>query len=172
MKLGQQKEAQAVKTIAQRGVVVIGTAHGSSLASLLKNPELNLLVGGVSSVLIGDRLAERSAYRRRSQWDDDDPQPLKTTFERGGAPTFSIILELVDVEKWVIHLNTADSVDRMLTGGSPPTQTRYRHPIKRTMSVKYNNLKALELALSMGLCLEDGVPRMTGATGRKEKRSK
>ena len=56
--IGSPEEVRAVKSIAQRGVMLVGTAHGVSLSSLIEYPELNNLVGGVHQVVVGDRLAE------------------------------------------------------------------------------------------------------------------
>ena len=61
--IGTELEAQAARTIAERGVMLVATAHGNALANLIKNPTLCDLVGGIESVTLGDE----EARRRRSQ---------------------------------------------------------------------------------------------------------
>ena len=56
--IGTAEEVRAVKSVAQRGVMMVGTAHGTSLSSLIGNPELNALVGGVHQVILGDAEAK------------------------------------------------------------------------------------------------------------------
>jgi stage III sporulation protein SpoIIIAA len=79
---------RAVRSIAQRGVMVVGTAHGSSLGELLRNPELVPLVGGVTAVTLGDEAARR------------DNAGSKTRLERAGAPAFSSLLEVLARGRW------------------------------------------------------------------------
>ena len=79
--IGTEAEAQAARTIAERGVMLIATAHGTSLESLIKNPTLSDLVGGIQSVTLGDD----EARRRASQ---------KTVLEREKQPTFDIVIEI------------------------------------------------------------------------------
>ena len=81
--IGTEAEAQAARTIAERGVMLIATAHGNSLESLIKNPTLSDLVGGIQSVTLGDD----EARRRSSQ---------KTVLEREKQPTFDIVIEIID----------------------------------------------------------------------------
>ena len=81
--IGTEAEAQAARTIAERGVMLIATAHGNSLESLIKNPTLSDLVGGIQSVTLGDD----EAKRRASQ---------KTVLEREKQPTFDIVIEIID----------------------------------------------------------------------------
>jgi stage III sporulation protein SpoIIIAA len=90
--IGTAKEATAAKTISQRGVVLVGTAHGFSLESLLKNPDLNGLVGGVHPVVVGDRMAMEG-------------DGSKTKMERKGAPCFSTLVEIKSRNRWTIHMN-------------------------------------------------------------------
>ena len=111
--IGDLREVAAAKTIAQRGVVLVGTAHGTSLETLLKNPELNPLVGGIQPVILGDAAARSTNAGN------------KTRLERKGAPTFSTLVELLGPSKWRIHWNVAKSVDCLLAGKKPETQLRW-----------------------------------------------
>ncbi|MBQ2644466.1 single-stranded DNA-binding protein [bacterium] len=101
--IGTEAEAQAARTIAERGVMLIATAHGNNLESLIKNPILSDLVGGVSSVTLGDD----EAKRRGSQ---------KTVLEREKQPTFDIVMEIVDRNTLAVYKNTAEAVDYILRG--------------------------------------------------------
>ena len=101
--IGTEAEAQAARTIAERGVMLIATAHGNNLESLIKNPVLSDLVGGVSSVTLGDD----EAKRRGSQ---------KTVLEREKQPTFDIVIEIVDRNTLAVYKNTSEAVDYILRG--------------------------------------------------------
>lgn len=101
--IGTEAEAQAARTIAERGVMLIATAHGNSLESLIKNPTLSDLVGGIQSVTLGDD----EARRRASQ---------KTVLEREKQPTFDIVIEILDRNTLAVYKNTAEAVDYILRG--------------------------------------------------------
>lgn len=101
--IGTEAEAQAARTIAERGVMLIATAHGNSLESLIKNPTLSDLVGGIQSVTLGDD----EAKRRASQ---------KTVLEREKQPTFDIVIEIIDRNTLAVYKNTAEAVDYILRG--------------------------------------------------------
>ena len=101
--IGTEAEAQAARTIAERGVMLIATAHGNSLESLIKNPTLSDLVGGIQSVTLGDD----EAKRRASQ---------KTVLEREKQPTFDIVIEIIDRNTLAVYRNTAEAVDYILRG--------------------------------------------------------
>ncbi len=101
--IGTEEEAQAARTIAERGVMLIATAHGNTLDNLIKNPALSDLVGGVSSVTLGDD----EAKRRGSQ---------KTVLEREKQPTFDIVIEIIDRNTLAVYKNTAEAVDYILRG--------------------------------------------------------
>jgi stage III sporulation protein SpoIIIAA len=101
--IGTEAEAAAARTIAERGVQLIGTAHGNALENLLKNPTLVDLVGGIQTVTLGDE----EARRRGSQ---------KTVLERSSQPTFEICVEILDRQTLAIHRNVAESVDTLLRG--------------------------------------------------------
>ena len=101
--IGTEAEAQAARTIAERGVMLIATAHGNSLESLIKNPTLSDLVGGIQSVTLGDD----EAKRRSSQ---------KTVLEREKQPTFDIVVEILDRNTLAVYKDTAEAVDYILRG--------------------------------------------------------
>ncbi|MBE7382712.1 MAG: AAA family ATPase [Leptolyngbya sp. SIO1E4] len=109
--IGTELEATAARTIAERGVQLVGTAHGNQLENLIKNPTLSDLVGGIQSVTLGDD----EARRRGSQ---------KSVLERKAPPTFDIAIEMQERQRWVIHENVSETVDTLLRGRQPGTQVR------------------------------------------------
>ncbi|CAI8184764.1 MAG: Uncharacterised protein [Prochlorococcus marinus str. MIT 9215] len=109
--IGTELEAQAARTIAERGVQLVGTAHGNALANLIKNPTLSDLVGGIQSVTLGDD----EARRRRTQ---------KTVLERAAEPTFPLAVEMHTRHRWSIHADVAATVDLLLRGHLPRAQER------------------------------------------------
>jgi stage III sporulation protein SpoIIIAA len=109
--IGTELEAQAARTIAERGVMLVATAHGNELANLVKNPTLSDLVGGIESVTLGDE----EARRRRSQ---------KTVLERAAEPTFPLAVEMHSRNHWLIHRDVARTVDLLLRGQLPRPQVR------------------------------------------------
>jgi len=104
--IGTAAEALAARTIAERGVQLIGTAHGTTLESVLMNPTLSDLVGGVQTVILGDEEARMRGTR-------------KTITERKAAPTFDAVVELAAYDRLIVHVDTAEAVDRLLRGKSP-----------------------------------------------------
>jgi stage III sporulation protein SpoIIIAA len=111
--IGTELEAQAARTIAERGVQLVGTAHGSSLENLMLNPTLSDLVGGIQTVTLGDE----EARRRGTQ---------KTVLERKAPPTFDIMVEIVDRERVAVHRDVAEVVDSLLRGEVVPPEIRTR----------------------------------------------
>ncbi len=109
--IGTELEALAARTIAERGVQLVGTAHGNQLANLIKNPTLSDLVGGIQSVTLGDE----EARRRGSQ---------KTVLERKAPPTFEVAVEMQERSRWVVHDDVATTVDSLLRGRIPERQVR------------------------------------------------
>jgi stage III sporulation protein SpoIIIAA len=99
--ISTELETLAARTIAERGVKLIGTAHGNSLESLIKNPALSDLIGGIQYVTLGDE----EARTRGSQ---------KSVLERKARPAFKICLEISDPDTWVVHPNIEQSVDQIL----------------------------------------------------------
>ena len=111
--IGRELEAEAARTIAERGVQLIATAHGNTLDNLLINPTLSDLVGGVESVTLSDE----EARRRGTQ---------KTILERRAPPTFDVLIEIQDRQRLLIHHSVAESVDGLLRGRPPQAELRYR----------------------------------------------
>jgi stage III sporulation protein SpoIIIAA len=111
--IGTELEAQAARTIAERGVQLIGTAHGNNLDNLMLNPTLSDLIGGIQSVTLGDE----EARRRRSQ---------KSVLERKQPPTFDVIVEIQDRERVLVHSDVSATVDAMLLGEPVAPELRWR----------------------------------------------
>jgi stage III sporulation protein AA len=101
--IGTELEANAARTIAERGVQLVATAHGNTLENLVRNPTLSDLVGGVHTVTLGDV----EARRRGTQ---------KTVLERRAPPTFQVLVEIQGWSKVAVHPDVAEVVDRMLRG--------------------------------------------------------
>ncbi len=111
--IGRALEAEAARTIAERGVQLIGTAHGRTLSNLLLNPTLSDLVGGVESVTLSDE----EARRRGTQ---------KAVLERRAPPTFDVLIEMVDRQHLLVHHDVARAVDDLLRDRPLKTETRFR----------------------------------------------
>jgi stage III sporulation protein SpoIIIAA len=111
--IGNQAEAEAARTIAERGVQLIGTAHGQTLENLMLNPSLCDLVGGIQAVTLSDD----EARRRGTQ---------KTVLERKAPPTFDVVIELLDFDRLAVHSNVQRTVDLMLRGVPPKPEIRVR----------------------------------------------
>jgi hypothetical protein len=111
--IGRELEAMAARTIAERGVQLIGTAHGNTLENLLLNPTLSDLVGGIESVTLSDD----EARRRGTQ---------KTVLERRAPPTFDVLVEIQDRNRIAVQSDVAAAVDALLRGYPLPPEIRYR----------------------------------------------
>ena len=111
--IGTELEAQAARTIAERGVQLIGTAHGNNLDNLMLNPTLSDLIGGIQSVTLGDE----EARRRRTQ---------KSVLERKAPPTFDVIVEIQDRERVMVHADVSETVDAMLRGDPVAGEQRWK----------------------------------------------
>lgn len=111
--IGTELEAAAARTIAERGVQLIATAHGNSLGNLLVNPTLSDLVGGIQTVTLGDE----EARRRHTQ---------KSILERKSPPTFDVVVEQQSWQELVVHRDVADTVDNMLRGQVVVAEERTR----------------------------------------------
>ena len=111
--IGRELEAIAARTIAERGVQLIGTAHGNSLENLLLNPTLADLIGGIESVTLSDE----EARRRGTQ---------KTVLERRSPPTFDVLIEIQTRDRVAIHLDVATAVDALLRGHPQTPEVRSR----------------------------------------------
>jgi stage III sporulation protein SpoIIIAA len=111
--IGTEREAIAARTIAERGVQLVGTAHGSQLDNLLVNPTLNDLLGGIQTVTLGDE----EARRRGTQ---------KSVLERKAPPTFDVLIEIQERDRVVVHMPLDETVDEALRGRMKPPQLRLR----------------------------------------------
>ena len=111
--IGTELEAQAARTIAERGVQLIGTAHGNTLDNLMLNPTLSDLIGGIQTVTLGDE----EARRRRTQ---------KSVLERKAPPTFDVVVEIQDRDRVTVHADVAETVDALLRGDPIAPELRWR----------------------------------------------
>ena len=111
--IGRELEAAAARTIAERGVQLIGTAHGHTIDNLLLNPTLSDLIGGIEAVTLSDE----EARRRGTQ---------KTVLERRSPPTFDVLVEIQQRDRFTIHMDIAASVDSLLRGYPLPPEVRSR----------------------------------------------
>jgi len=134
--IGTEAEAFAARTIAERGVQLIATAHGNTLENLMANPTLADLVGGIGAVVLSDE----EARKRGTQ---------KTVLERTAPPTFDIIIEIAQINELAIHHDVADTVDRILFGEPVTAELRQYDTAGQIVAVE------TELAA--------GAPRLQGA---------
>lgn len=111
--IGRELEAEAARTIAERGVQLVGTAHGNTLDNLMMNPTLADLVGGIQSVTLSDE----EARRRGTQ---------KLVLERKQPPTFDVVMEIQGWDRLAVHHDVAAAVDAILRDRPQPAELRYR----------------------------------------------
>jgi hypothetical protein len=131
--IGTEAESLAARTIAERGVQLIGTAHGQTLENLLMNPTLSDLMGGISAVTLSDEEARRRGTR-------------KTVLERKAPPTFDVLIEIQDRDRLAIHTNVGDVVDALLRGYTPQPEVRQRLPGGAVSVLQEANPEALAIA--------------------------
>ncbi len=131
--IGTMEEASAARTIAERGVMLIGTAHGNALENLIKNPTLVDLVGGIQAVTLGDD----EARRRGTQ---------KTVLERSNKPTFDICVEIIDRLTIAVHPNVGEAVDQLLRGWKIHPEVRRRDDSTGKVSVVQPKVNAIQPA--------------------------
>lgn len=110
--IGTSLEAEAARTIAERGVQLVGTAHGNSLENLMMNPTLSDLIGGIQTVTLGDE----EARRRHTQ---------KSILERKAPPTFDIVVEIQERYKVLVHHDVKQAVDDILHGKETRGEIRW-----------------------------------------------
>lgn len=110
--IGRELEAIAARTIAERGVQLIGTAHGNTLENLLINPTLSDLVGGIDTVTLSDE----EARRRGTQ---------KTVLERKAPPTFEVLIEIQERQRMIVHHDVSEAVDAILRGWTLAPEVRW-----------------------------------------------
>jgi stage III sporulation protein SpoIIIAA len=111
--IGRELEALAARTIAERGVQLIGTAHGRTLENLLLNPTLSDLVGGIEAVTLSDE----EARRRGTQ---------KTVLERRAPPTFDVLIEMQERDRVAVQPDVSAAVDALVRGNPLPPEIRFR----------------------------------------------
>jgi nucleoside-triphosphatase THEP1 len=111
--IGRIEEAQAARTIAERGVQLVATVHGNTLDNLLANPSMSDLIGGIQAVTLSDE----EARRRGTQ---------KTVLERKAPPTFDVVVEMVERDRITVRRPVAEVVDQLLRGYEAPPETRFR----------------------------------------------
>jgi stage III sporulation protein SpoIIIAA len=111
--IGTELEARAARTIAERGVQLIGTAHGNTLENLIVNPTLSDLIGGIQTVTLSDE----EAKRRGTQ---------KSILERMSPPTFNIVVEIQERDKVAVHADVTEAVDYLLRGQPLDTEIRWQ----------------------------------------------
>src|SRR5438128_6631001 len=130
--IGTEAEALAARTIAERGVQLIATAHGNTLDNLLQNPTLSDLVGGIQAVTLSDE----EARRRGTQ---------KTVLERKAPPTFDVVNEQQSWQELIVHPDVADTVDSMLRGQTTTAEERTRDEITGRVTVRRVSAGGMEL---------------------------
>ena len=128
--IGTEMDANAARTIAERGVQLIATAHGNSLDNLIMNPALSDLIGGIESVTLGDIEARKRKTR-------------KTVLERRSPPTFDIVIEIQNWNQVNVHKNVSEAVDDALQGKPITLQSRAiseKGDVSQTTSMRSNYL--------------------------------
>ena len=123
--IGTDLEVLAARTIAEKGVKLVGTTHGNCLENLIKNPSLAELIGGIKYVTLSDE----EAKRRGTQ---------KSILERKAYPTFELVIEINNANSWTIHEDVADSVDLFLRNNSGREQIR-QILLPEKVQIKYQN---------------------------------
>lgn len=122
--IGTELEAAAARTIAERGVQLVGTAHGNTLTNLMQNPTLADLIGGIQTVTLGDE----EARRRRSQ---------KSVLERKAPPTFHVLVEIKGWHHMIVHHDVAETIDNLLRGRPIAVEERVRGDENRIEATKH-----------------------------------
>jgi stage III sporulation protein SpoIIIAA len=131
--IGTELEALAARTIAEKGVQLIGTTHGNCLENLIKNPPLSDLIGGIQYVTLSDD----EAKRRGTQ---------KSILERKAYPAFQVVIEINEPTSWTIHENVEESIDHLLRGSLTVSQVRHLTTSSKT-KIKYKNFQTNSFSL-------------------------
>lgn len=145
--IGTEAEAQAARTIAERGVQLIGTAHGITLDNLVLNPTLSDLIGGIQAVTLGDE----EARRRGTQ---------KTVLERKAPPTFDVIIEIQSKQRLAIHHDVAKTVDLLLRGVQPRPEIRERSMAGDIEVIQESDLEELMDRTEISMSRVDADPKL------------
>ena len=153
--IGRELEAVAARTIAERGVQLIGTAHGNTLENLLMNPTLSDLVGGIDTVTLSDE----EARRRGTQ---------KTVLERKAPPTFDVLIEIQERQRMIVHHKVAEAVDSLLRGWTLSPEIRY---VNSDRQVHIESVESREKSGRIGQSRQgpDGTRRRQPARRRDER---
>ncbi len=155
--IGTSLEADASRTIAERGVQLIGTAHGTALANLMQNPTLSDLIGGIESVTLGDE----EARRRGTQ---------KTILERRNPPTFDSLVEIQSFTAVAVHEDVAKTVDALLRGFDAEAELRRVDASGEVESVERQPLRAEPSETISARPIEDERSPIPVAPGGTERR--
>jgi len=147
--IGTELEAQAARTIAERGVQLIGTAHGNTLENLILNPTLSDLIGGIQTVTLGDE----EARRRHTQ---------KSILERKAPPTFDVVVEIMDYYKVTVHANVIDAVDATL----------HQHPVQAELRWMDKNGNVEREKITSSSMLESNQRLVLGRSSEPKLRAK
>jgi len=150
--IGRELEAMAARTIAERGVQLIGTAHGNTLENLLLNPTLSDLVGGIESVTLSDD----EARRRGTQ---------KTVLERRAPPTFDVLVEIQDRNRIAVQSDVSAAVDSLLRGYPLPPEIRYRDDENKIHTQKPAGPKVSTAAQALGRTTQRDTAPFSRSTG-------
>jgi len=145
--IGTELEAQAARTIAERGVQLVGTAHGNTLDNLMMNPTLADLVGGIQTVTLGDE----EAKRRGTQ---------KSILERMSPPTFNIVVEIQDWDKVAIHPDVGEAVDAALRGQPIATEIRWLDETGEIRVEKQEPVTTKKVTQGKPLPKENNLPKL------------
>jgi stage III sporulation protein SpoIIIAA len=158
--IGTELESLAARTIAERGVQLIGTAHGNTLDNLMSNPTLSDLIGGIQAVTLGDE----EARRRGTQ---------KTVLERKAPPTFDVLVEIQSWDRVAVYSDVASAVDNILRGEEPQVEVRARDADGQIIA-QPDNLRSREGGAdtnSYGGRRSDGGQRERSGGGRNRTRA-
>ncbi len=159
--IGTELEAAAARTIAERGVQLVATAHGNSLGNLLVNPTLSDLVGGIQTVTLGDE----EARRRHTQ---------KSILERKAPPTFDVVVEQQSWEELIVHRDVADTVDNMLRGQAVTAEERTRDHESGRVTARRVNTGGMEIPTwgvgGFGVARQEGFTPRTFERGERGER--
>jgi stage III sporulation protein SpoIIIAA len=158
--IGTELESLAARTIAERGVQLIGTAHGNTLDKLMSNPTLSDLIGGIQAVTLGDE----EARRRGTQ---------KTVLERKAPPTFDVLVEIQSWDRVAVYSDVASAVDNILRGEEPQVEVRARDADGQIIA-QPGNLRSREGGAdlnSYGGRRNDGGQRDRSGAGRNRTRA-
>jgi stage III sporulation protein SpoIIIAA len=156
--IGRELEAQAARTIAERGVQLIGTAHGNTLENLLLNPTLSDLVGGIESVTLSDE----EARRRGTQ---------KTVLERRAPATFDVLVEIQERNRIAVQSDVSAAVDALLRGYPLPPEIRYRDDENKIHTQKPSAPALSTAAKALGRNTQRDVAPFSRSTGSQRQKT-